>query len=185
MTVDDLMGLRTVNDVRISPDGRHVAYTVSTPSYEPDSHETVLYVVAAAGGEPTRLIGRDPDPEPPASQPGAALVPGRQNISFLSPVQGMPQVMAIARTAGKASHADVSERRRDAYEWSPDGRDLAYVSAIRPRTRRHRQRRDKTFVIQVDRQDRPVRLWRQAVGGGAPQSLIRPTSLRLRSQLVA
>ncbi len=32
VTVDDLMGLRTINDVEISPSGDRIAYVVSTPS---------------------------------------------------------------------------------------------------------------------------------------------------------
>lgn len=32
VTVDDLMKLRSIMDVRISPDGAQVAYVVSTPS---------------------------------------------------------------------------------------------------------------------------------------------------------
>ena len=32
VTIDDLMALRTINDVKISPAGDRIAYTVSTPS---------------------------------------------------------------------------------------------------------------------------------------------------------
>ena len=42
VTVADLMGLRSISDVRISPDGRQVAYVVSRPSLEKDEHEAVL-----------------------------------------------------------------------------------------------------------------------------------------------
>src|ERR1700687_1401296 len=55
VTVGDLMGLRSISDVRISPDGRQVAYVVSRPSLEKDEHEAVLYLVASGGGTPERL----------------------------------------------------------------------------------------------------------------------------------
>lgn len=55
MTVDDLMRLRTVVDVKISPDGRNVAYVVSTPSVERNAHEPELFVVPSAGGAAVRL----------------------------------------------------------------------------------------------------------------------------------
>ena len=38
VTIDDLMALRTINDVKISPSGDRVAYTVSTPSVERNAH---------------------------------------------------------------------------------------------------------------------------------------------------
>jgi dipeptidyl aminopeptidase/acylaminoacyl peptidase len=180
VTVDDLMGLRTVNDVRISPDGRHVAYTVSTPSYDTDSHETVLYVVATASAAgspdnmPTRLAEATPILNRPLPNPALRWSPDGRTISFLSPVQGMPQVMGIDMNGGVARTLTSAKGGVIAYEWSPDGRELAYVASDPPSDEETRQRREKTFVIQVDRQDRPVRLWRQAIEGGAPQSLTPP-----------
>jgi len=50
VTVDDLMRLRSIPDVRISPDGQRVAYVVSQPCVEKDVPEAGLYVVPALGG---------------------------------------------------------------------------------------------------------------------------------------
>src|ERR1700682_4069385 len=55
VTVDDLMNLRSIVDVRISPDGERVAYVVSTPSLERNAHEAAIYVVEARGGAARRL----------------------------------------------------------------------------------------------------------------------------------
>jgi hypothetical protein len=46
VTVSDLMAVRTVVDVRISPDGARVAYVLSEPSLEKNEHAS-LYVVSA------------------------------------------------------------------------------------------------------------------------------------------
>src|SRR3982074_3741385 len=64
VTVGDLMGLRSISDVRISPDGRQVAYVVSRPSLEKDEHEAVLYLVSAAGGAAPTLKHAPPGPPP-------------------------------------------------------------------------------------------------------------------------
>src|SRR5438132_13875270 len=68
-SIDDEMKLRTIVDVRMSPDGSRVAYVVSTPSLEKNEHEAALYVVPAAGGAPARLgesvkIFNAPTPRP-------------------------------------------------------------------------------------------------------------------------
>ena len=55
VTVDDLMRLRAIVDVRISPDGERVAYVVSTPSLPKNEHEAALFVVPSGGGPPTRV----------------------------------------------------------------------------------------------------------------------------------
>lgn len=40
ITIDDLMKLRTIVDVRISPDGQTVAYVVSSPNLAANEHES-------------------------------------------------------------------------------------------------------------------------------------------------
>src|SRR6202049_685546 len=84
VTVADLMGLRSISDVRISPDGRQVAYVVSRPALEKDEHEAVLYLVPAAGGTPQRLtfgtrIFNRPRPAPPLR-----WSPDATRLSFLA-----------------------------------------------------------------------------------------------------
>ena len=54
-TVDDEMKLRSIVDVKISPDGKRVAYVVSTPSLAKNEHEAALYVVPSDGGGSVRL----------------------------------------------------------------------------------------------------------------------------------
>ena len=57
------------------------------------------------------------------------------------------------------------------YEWAPDGRTIAYLSVQSMSEEEERRRKDQTFVIQVDRQNRPPRLWLQALDGGAPRAI--------------
>src|SRR2546425_4962143 len=54
-TVDDEMKMRAVVDVRIAPDGEHVAYVVSTPLLVKNEHQAALFVVPSRGGASTRL----------------------------------------------------------------------------------------------------------------------------------
>src|ERR1044072_1053202 len=54
-TIDDLMKLRAIVDVRIAPDGERVAYVVSIPSLPKNEHEATLFIVPAAGGTPARI----------------------------------------------------------------------------------------------------------------------------------
>ena len=63
VTVEDLMKLRSIMDVRIAPDGESVAYVVSTPSLERNAHEAAIYLVPARGGQPQRVAeGLRPHP---------------------------------------------------------------------------------------------------------------------------
>src|SRR5262245_12431152 len=53
LTVDDLMRLRTILEVKIAPDGRRVAYVVSQPVVERNAHQAQIFVVATGGGSPS------------------------------------------------------------------------------------------------------------------------------------
>ena len=69
VTVEDRMRLRSIPDVRISPDGQRVAYVVSQPSVEKNAPVAVLWVVPVAGGAATRMnygtrIFNQPRPAP-------------------------------------------------------------------------------------------------------------------------
>ena len=55
VTLDDLMKLRSIVDVRIAPQGDRIAYVVSTPSLTRNQHEAALYLVPSSGGAPRRL----------------------------------------------------------------------------------------------------------------------------------
>src|SRR5947209_15240429 len=101
VTIDDLMRLRSISDVRISPDGKRIAYVVSTPSFEDAEHVPALYVVAAAGGAPIRLTYKTKILNPPLPPPTLRWSPDGSLLSFVGFVDGVPQVMAMAATGGE------------------------------------------------------------------------------------
>src|SRR3989475_9811075 len=51
LTVDDLFALKEVGDPQISPDGRWVAYTVTTTDLKAEKSESRVWMAPLAGGE--------------------------------------------------------------------------------------------------------------------------------------
>src|SRR2546425_11979365 len=51
LTVDDLFALKEVGEPQISPDGRWVAYTVTTTDLKAEKSESRLWMAPLAGGE--------------------------------------------------------------------------------------------------------------------------------------
>jgi dipeptidyl aminopeptidase/acylaminoacyl peptidase len=164
VTVDDLMRLRTIVDVKISPDGERVAYVVSQPSVEKNVHETALFVIAATGGAATRIAVETQIFTPALPAPRLRWTPDSRRVSFLGLAGSRPQVHAVAGTGGAAAAITSAAEGVGAYEWSPDGRSVAFVSrdAARP-----------SPVIHVDAPPPPVRLWVQAADG-SPRALTPP-----------
>jgi dipeptidyl aminopeptidase/acylaminoacyl peptidase len=174
VTVDDLMRLRSISDVRISPDGRRVAYVVSQASFDENAYLPVLYVVDATGGAPLRMTYGTRIANRPLPAPLLRWSPDGTTISFLALVNEVPQVVAIDARGGEPRPITVSKDGVVSYAWAPDGRRIAYVSLEPASAEEERRRKDRSYVIHVDRDERPTRLWVQEVvdaTGGAARSL--------------
>ena len=185
MTIDDLMRVRHLSDVRISPDGKQVAYVVSTPSIETDAHEAVLYVVSASGGTPLQLTHTTHIFNQPIPRPELRWSPDGSLISFVALVGDTPQVVAMSASGGEpfplttikdpasAKHS-CSTCAVTRYEWSPDGKRIAFTAPDPESDEEMQRKKEKSYVIEVDRNNRVPRLWVQDVPGGTPRAVTPP-----------
>ena len=167
VTVDDLMKARSILEVRISPDGQTVAYVVSTPSLDRNAHEPAILVLPAGGGAPLRvaetakIFGRNlPVPRLRWSPDGAS-------VSFVGVAADKPQVFSAPAAGGEGKAITSAPEGAFAYEWSPDGKSLAYITMDPPSEEEQRRRKDKSFVTHVDAPEPARRLCVQVLGGAS------------------
>jgi dipeptidyl aminopeptidase/acylaminoacyl peptidase len=158
MTVDDLMRLRTIVDVKISPDGQRVAYVVSQPSVERNAHETELFVVPAAGGPTTRVALDVRIFTPALPAPRLRWTSDSASISFLGLADARPQVHLISAAGGTVQRITNAPQGVTAYEWAPDARSVAYLS---------REAAEPAPVTRMHVPPPPARLWVQPRDGAA------------------
>ncbi len=135
VTIDDVLDLKVVGSPAVSPDGRHVLYTVrqwEPPSdREPDRREarTRIWMVPAAGGAARQVtFGSRGDQEP-------AWSPDGRYISFLSArgtgtgdEEPKAQLYLMRADGGEAQKVTDMPEAVAAYRWSPDSRRIAFVS---------------------------------------------------------
>ena len=158
VTVDDLMRLRAILDVRISPDGERVAYVVSTPSLPKNEHEAELFLISSGGGQPTRVGETIRIFNVPVPRPQLRWSPDGTMVSVLGFAGTRPQVFALPVAGGPSKSLTAAPEGVSAYEWSPDGTSLAYLTRDSMSVDEERQRQDRSFVIRADAPDRPTRL---------------------------
>jgi dipeptidyl aminopeptidase/acylaminoacyl peptidase len=175
ITVDDLMKLRSVNEVRIAPAGDRVAYVVSTPALPKNEHEAALFLVPASGGAPTRLGESIRIFNIPSPRPQLRWSPDGTLISVVANENGRPQVVGIPANGATPQVLTKAPEGVFAYEWSPDGKSLAYITRDPMLAEEERQRQDRSFVIRADAPDRSTRLMVQPLDGSTPRALTPPS----------
>jgi dipeptidyl aminopeptidase/acylaminoacyl peptidase len=118
----DVFNLKDVSDPRLSPDGRQVAYTVTTLDAKEDDSDADVYLVSTDGGEPLRLTSSKKE------ESHARFSPDGQWIAFLSDREGKKtQVYLLSRRGGEAVRLTDFKASVFDLAWSPDSKRLALV----------------------------------------------------------
>jgi dipeptidyl aminopeptidase/acylaminoacyl peptidase len=128
MTAADVTRIQWVSDPQISPDGRRVAFVVTTLSEERDEYLSNVWVVDVAGGEPRRFTtGAGRDTAPRWSPDGAWL-------AFLAArdPKATPQLHVMPAGGGEPVRITDLPHGVSAPAWGPDSSRVAVVSRVGP-----------------------------------------------------
>ena len=124
LSLDDLDRLKEVRDPQCSPEGRAVAFVVSTTDVKEDKTHSHVWMVGIDGaGERQVTSSQDSESAPKFSPDGKYL-------SFTSSRPGKAkgnQVWLLDRGGGEAFQLTSVKGRLQGYEWSPDSTRLALV----------------------------------------------------------
>jgi dipeptidyl aminopeptidase/acylaminoacyl peptidase len=146
-TVDDLLAIRSVGSVQISPDGAWAAYTVTHSDFEQDAFVTHVWVVRTATGEATQLTRGPKSVGAPRWSPDGAW------LAFTSGRVGdKTQLFVIRPDGGEAVQLTKVETGVNDYAWSPDGAHIAFTAA-EPESQARKDRKDRFGDFDVVRRD--------------------------------
>jgi dipeptidyl aminopeptidase/acylaminoacyl peptidase len=125
ITFDDLIRMHRVSEAQVSPDGKWVAYTVTTPDMEANRNASNLWMVATSGGAEMQLTQSGHDSSPVWSPDG-------ETIAFLSSRSGTSQAYFLSMEGGEAQEFTHLSTGADLVKWSPDGKTIAFTSSVYP-----------------------------------------------------
>jgi len=125
ITFDVYIALKTVSDPQLSPDGKWVAYTVSTPSLQDNRNVSRVWVVEVATGKSRQLTGG------PGSDRQPRWSPDGKTLAFISTREGGAQVWVLPIAGGDARKVSTLADGASDPIWLPDGSGLLVVSDIK------------------------------------------------------
>jgi dipeptidyl aminopeptidase/acylaminoacyl peptidase len=123
LTADDFYRVQDVSDPQVSPDGRWVAYVVTTNDREADEARGAIWMVSWDGKERVALTAAADGIGKPRWSPD-----GRY-LAFVSAPSGSDkgQIMLLDRRGGDARPLTSVSGDIGEYAWSPDGKDIAFT----------------------------------------------------------
>jgi len=149
ITAEDLYLFNTVTEVRISPDGKNVIYSVQRVDRKTEKKYTNLWVASSDGSAPRQFTTGD------QHDGSACWSPDGSKIAFLSDrgdKEKPAQVYVIPFTGGEASKLTQIEGEIGELCWSPNGKQLlCTVRKVDPEILEHEKDEQKKKLAVVAR----------------------------------
>ena len=123
--LEDLAAIKTVAAVQLSPDGAHVAYTLTEIVLDEDRYRSTIWIGPADGGTPRQLT------QGPRRDFAPRWSPDGKTLAFLSDRDGdPPQLYLIAADGGEARKVTALDHGAGRAVWSPDGDRIAFSARV-------------------------------------------------------
>jgi len=174
MTPDDVMAVKSVNNARISPDGKLVLYELAYPDLKDDQGHTEIWIAPAGAAvtgvaKPRRFTSGKDDRSPEWSPDGQSIAflgargaaGGSASAVPASAAGDRPraQIYAMPTFGGEAEALTDAKGGVTAFQWSPDSKRIAFVAQVPLTDADEKKQKDKDDARVVDRDYRYSHLW--------------------------
>jgi dipeptidyl aminopeptidase/acylaminoacyl peptidase len=166
LTPEQVVSIRTVGSVAMSPAGDRVAYTLQQPRAETEGRGPAyseLYVVSAGGGEPRAVVPRPSSAGSPRWSPDGSMLTFAARLGM----HDQRQVYAVNPDGSGLRPLTSSPVGVGGYAWSPDGSRLAYTERVPEPDAMAERRAAGNDVVVMSERGGFNRLFVQPLDGGA------------------
>jgi dipeptidyl aminopeptidase/acylaminoacyl peptidase len=125
-TVNDLVRLKRISDPQVSPDGRHVAYTLRETDMDANRGRTDIWLLPldVTDAKPRRLT------QNPSADSTARWAPDSRSLFFLSARSGSTQLWRLSLDGGEAVQITDYPLDIGTFKIAPNGKSLALTMDV-------------------------------------------------------
>jgi len=168
LTPEASLNLRSIADLRFSPDGSKLAFVVTEPA-KGENRARHIWLWEKKTGSARQITFSGKGESSPRWSPD-----GRQ-LAFLSNREEFQQIYAMRMDGGEASALTKGKRNIEGFEWSPDGKQIAFLAPDAKSEDEEKKEKDKDDAHVVDKEDKQARLWLLNVASQEVRALTQAT----------
>src|SRR5580704_196873 len=126
ISVRDVLSVREFTAQQTSSDGRSIAFIVKDTDVAANDYKYTLCSIPGSGNaEPKELVSSK-------SITNLRWAPGNQAVTYIASAGSLSQVWKVNAAGGPSEVLFKNEESVSEFEWSPDGKTIAFVSAAAP-----------------------------------------------------
>ena len=154
-TPEEMMKVKGVGNVQVSPDGRRVVFTVTEAVMSNDKSESLthIYLANADGSDARQLTYGEKSCTNPQWSPD-----GRW-LAFTSDRSGKNNIWLLRTDGGEAQQLTDVKTVVSKFKWSPDGKQMAFIMADSLTAAEEKASKGKDDAKVVDENFKMNRLW--------------------------
>ncbi|HZS45902.1 MAG TPA: S9 family peptidase [Blastocatellia bacterium] len=152
ITPEQTLNRRQISDVRFSPDGERIAFTVTEPP-KGNSRLTHIWIMYVRTHELRQFTAST------KSETSPRWSPDGKRLAFISGREDTPQIYLIPIDGGEAIKLTEGKNGIQSFEWSPDGSQIAFLAQEPKTDAEEKKERDKDDAHVIDKSEKHARLW--------------------------
>lgn len=126
LAFEDMFAMGRLSDPQFSPDGKSVAFVITSFSLETNDSDSDIFLVSVNGGEAVQLTNSPGGDSQPRFSPDGKL------LAFVSSRSGTRQIWLLPTDGGEARQLTDLCTGASSPVWTPDGRKIVFVSRVYP-----------------------------------------------------
>ncbi|PYU06394.1 MAG: hypothetical protein DMG33_08030 [Acidobacteria bacterium] len=152
LTPEAALTLRSITDLRFSPDGERLTFVVTEPPKGEGRARHIWLLEKKTGAIRQFTFSAKSDFSPRWS-------PGGKTLAFLSNREEANQIYLMRADGGEAGALTKGKRGIQSFEWSPNGKQIAFLAPDPKTEAEEKKEKDKDDARVVDKEEKRARLW--------------------------